>query len=354
MPPAPRLCVVPRPAVRLPPEAAAAYEAFLRERFPRAGGERLFIEVAKLSEAFTAERSELPGSYLNQPPCRSAYLAYFHPQQVLRGLAALEETIARATRRGLWPAGRPRVADLGAGLGAMSQALLLAGCRPQEITFVDHQKSALADARDLTLRIAGPDPPRIRTASERLSAWLSRARREGWRYDVVLVGGLLNEIDDEWEPVLGQILAILDPAAPGGGVVAIVEPAIPPVARKLMALRDTALEATTTIAPCTHGAACPLAELSKDWCFTKRVAELPPRVVGLARELRHHASDVRYAQWSFAARPAAAPFEEPESRHGRVVSDRMEGEHVLCVAGRRERSASPIAMLRGDLVLSLR
>src|SRR2546428_114774 len=125
--PSPRTwSITPRSPVRLPPETAAAFDAFLAERFPRAAGERLFGQVSSLSDTFPAEREELPGSYLNQPPLRSAYLAYFHPQQVLRGLSAIEETRARASLRGLWPE-RPRVADLGAGLGAMSQALLLAG-----------------------------------------------------------------------------------------------------------------------------------------------------------------------------------------------------------------------------------
>lgn len=348
------LTVTSRPPVRLPPECAAAFESFLREKYPRATGERLLDEVAGMSEAFTAERSELPGSYLNLPPRRSAYLAYFHPQQVLRGLAAIEETKARAELRGLWPSGRPRVADLGAGLGAMSQALLLAGVRPAEITLVDHQKSALADARDLTMKMAGDDPPRVRTANERLGAWLARAESAGWRYDVVLMGGVLNEIRADWAPLFERVLAILDPAAPGGGVVVIVEPAIPPVARRLMELRESALEATTTIAPCTHGAACPLVALRKDWCFTVRPCELPPRVAAIARELRHQTDQSRFALWACAARPEAAPFEVDPRRHARVVSDRMEGEHVLCVEGRRERVRHPGAMLRGDLVVSLR
>jgi hypothetical protein len=348
------LTVAARPPVRLPAETAAAFESFLRERYPRASGERLLDEVAALSDAFTAERSELPGSYLNQPPRRSAYLAYFHPQQVLRGIAAIEETKARAERRGLWPAGRPRVADLGAGLGAMSQALLSAGTRPAELTLVDHQKSALADARELTLAVAGGDAPRIRTANERLGAWLDRARAAGWRYDVILLGGVLNEVRDEWEPVLERVLRILDPAAPGGGVVVVVEPALPQVARRLMALRESTLGATTTIAPCTHGAECPLLALRKDWCFTVRACELPPRVASIARELGHQTDQSRFALWACAARPDAAPFEVDPRRHARVVSDRMEGEHVLCVEGRRERVRHPGAMVRGDLVVSLR
>ena len=342
----------PRPVLRLPAATIAALDAFLAERFPRATPRRLSADAAKLSEVFTAERGEMPGSYLNQPPMRSAYLAFVHPQQMLRGLAAVEEVRARADRRGLWPRTRPRVADVGAGLGAMSQALLLAGVRPSEITLVDHQRSALSDARDLTAALAGDDPPRLRTAVARAGEWLDRARREGWRYDVVLLGGLLNEVRGEWEPVLERVLRVLDPEAPGGGLVVIVEPAIPPVARKLMELRDTALGATTTIAPCTHGLPCPMLALRRDWCFTVRAAELPPRAAAIARELGHQTGEVRFALWSFAATPEAAPFEADPRRHARVVSDRMEGEQLLCADGALHRIRPTSPMTRGDLVTS--
>jgi len=342
----------PRPPLRLTAETIAALDAFLAERFPRATPRRTLDAAAELSELFTAERAELPGSYLNQPPMRSAYLAFVHPQQMLRGLAAIEEVRARAARRGLWPGPRPRVADLGAGLGAMSQALLLAGVRPSEITLVDHQRSALSDARDLTAQLAGVDPPRLRTAVARAGEWLDRARHEGWRYDVVLLGGLLNEVRGEWEPVLERVLRILDPAAPGGGVAVIVEPAIPPIVRKLMELRESALSATTTIAPCTHSLPCPMLALRKDWCFSVRAAELPPRAAAIAQELRHQTGEVRYALWAFAARPDAAPFEEEPRRHARVVSDRMEGEQVLCADGALHRIRPTSPMTRGDLVVS--
>ena len=128
-----------RPPLALPAAVVATYAAYLRDRFPRATRGRLDVVVREVSDAFTADRSALPGSYLNQPPVRSAYLAHFHPQQVLRGVAALEETFVRARTRGLAPAGAVRVADLGAGLGAMSQALLLAPAAPPvaELVLVD-------------------------------------------------------------------------------------------------------------------------------------------------------------------------------------------------------------------------
>lgn len=328
----------------LPPPLARVLDAYLRERFPQATPRRLADDVARMSEAFTAERSELPGSYLNHPPSRSAYLVFFHPQQVLRGIGALEETRRRAAARGLWPAGeRLRVLDLGAGLGAMSQALLASGPLPDalELTLVDHQKAALADARELLLRAAAalrPDAPKplVRTADERLRPWLARAARAGWRYDVVLAGGVLNELGED-DPMPASALRLLDPEAPGGGLLVVVEPAIPAAARALMAARDGLLDATTTIAPCTHGRECPLLALRKDWCFTTRPARLPDAVREHARRLRHQTDEVRFAFWAAAGRADAAPPEHDEERHARVVSDPVLGGQVLCVLGRRER-----------------
>ncbi len=351
-----------RPAV-LPDGLAALYAEFLRERFPKATPRRIDAAVAELSEAFTASRADLAGSYLNRPPVRSAYLAHFHPLQTLRAGVALSEVHARAAARGLWP--RPtdtlRVADLGAGLGALSQALLAlgpeaTGAGALELVLVDHQRSALADARELTLRAAallrpGAPAPRVRVADARLSDWLARARRERWSYDLVLAGAVLNEQHGDWEPLLAGVLEILAP----GGVAVLVEPVLDEVVRKLMALREAALHATTTIAPCTHDGACPLLALRRDWCFTSRPARLPPDIARRARLLGHQTDSVHVALWAFAARDTLLPgvLGHGATSHGaraRVVSDPMDGEHVLCSADGRTRTAAIAGAARGSLV----
>lgn len=345
--------------VALPQAYLDVAAAFLRERFPQATPKKVAADVQRMSDAFTADREELPGSYLNHPPSRSAYLAFFHPQQVLRALSAIEETRRRAEARGLWP--RPevlRVVDLGAGLGAMTWALLASGDLPQqiEITLVDHQKSALSDARDLVLRVAAAlrpaaPPPRVRTAVSQIQPWLERAAKEGWRYDVALLGGVLNEMAPPWAPTIGRVLSILDGPAPGGGLMVVVEPALPPFARSLVEARDELVGATTTVAPCTHGRTCPLLRLRKDWCFTVRPARLPPFVIEQARRLGHQNEEVRYAFWAAAPRALAAPPEHAEDRHGRVVSDPVPGGQVLCVAGERERRDERAPALRRGALL---
>lgn len=359
-PPRPPWSAVRRGEVRLPPALERLLDDHLAERFPKATPERLLVEIEAMSSAFTDDREDLPLSYLNRPPARSAYLAFFHPQQVLRALSALEEVRDRARARGLWPV-RPvrRVLDLGAGLAAMSQALLVVDDTDGaafEFTLVDHQKAALADARDLLVAAAaalrpGSPVPRVRTATAHIEAWVDRARSEGWRYDVVLLGGVWNEIRGPWEPLFEKVLSLLDPAAPGGGLAVTVEPALGETARRLQTLRDDFVDGTTTIAPCTHGRACPLAKLTKDWCFTVRRAHLPPFVRHAAARLGHQKGEVRYTFWACTAGAAAAPPERDEGTHGRVVSDPVPGGQVVCSLGERERlpERGP-AFVRGDLV----
>jgi len=352
----------PRSEVSLPKRVTAAFDAFLKKRHPKATPRRIDLATASLSEAFTEARGSLPGSYLNQPPVRSAYLAHFHPQQVLKGVAALGEVYSRAESRGIWPQradGPLRVADLGAGLGAMSQALLCGlakGRAPEswpEFILVDHQKSALADARELTTSVAAAlfrdvAPPRVRTAVEKLDRWVSRARREGWRYDVLLLGAVLNEIPGEWEPLFASLLELLDE----GGIVVVVEPALEETSRKLMALREFAKDVGTSIAPCTHDAECPLLATRKDWCFTVRPAVFPPSVVRRAAQMKHQASELRFALWAF--RPGAAGAPRQPDPPGRVVSDPMAGGvQLVCAESGTVRVRPMRGARRGDLTAPL-
>lgn len=343
-----------RSELRLPRSVQRVLDEHMRSAFPRATPPRVRHQVERLSDMFTAERDELRGAYLNQPPVRSAYLAYVHPLQVMRGIAVLLEVRERASARGLWPVTEPlRVLDVGAGLGAMTQALLLA--RPPtdrlEVTLVDHQKSALRDARALTLGVAGAvrgksPPPLVRTIPERVERWTAKARRNGWRYDVVLLGGVLNEGPEDWRPVVEPLLDLVADT----GLVVIMEPALGDVARSLMTLRDGLLGRTTTIAPCTHGAACPLLTTGRDWCFTVRPALLPKPVAAHADALGHQTRAVRCAFWAFAPRSDAAPLERPAADHGRIVTEPMQAKQVVCVNGHTERPAARgTAAVRGDL-----
>lgn len=343
---------LPREPVRMPPELEAVLQQFLRDRHPKARERDLRLSAAELSRAFTAERGTLPVSYLNQPRVRSAYLVHGHALQVVRGISALDEVRTRAGARGAWPErtdGPLRVADLGCGLGAMSQALLTTGPEELELTLVDHQRSAVHDARELVTRTAAAlrrPTPRVRGATAQILDWLDRARREGWQQDVVLAGAVLNEWELGWEAGFRRVLDVLAP----GGIVVLVEPAMPEVARKLQELREAFGGVTRTLAPCTHDAPCPLLRFSRDWCFTTRLAELPQRAARIAKELGHSADRVHYALW--AATGAAGECAPHPSGVGRVVSDPMRGGQLVCVDGERQRiGPRGTTGLRGDAAL---
>jgi hypothetical protein len=346
-----------RSPVTIPRVVIRSFDAFLKQRHPKATSRRIDAAASDLSEAFTEARGTLPGSYMNQPPVRSAYLAHFHPQQVIKGIAALGEVYSRSAARGTWPQradGALRVADLGAGLGAMSQALLCGLAKSgapaawPEFTLVDHQKSALSDARDLTAQVAlalSPDapPPRVRTAVEKLDRWIAKAKSAGWRYDVILLGALLNEVQGDWQPLFTSILELLDE----GGIVVVVEPALFETSRKLMELREALRETGTSIAPCTHDAECPLLATRRDWCFTVRPATFPPQVASRAAALGHQAREVRFSLWAF--RPGADAVERATDPPGRVVSDPMKGEQLICTAAGTCRVPPLRGATRGDL-----
>ncbi len=329
--------------------------AFLKEQHGKATRPRLDDAVAQLSEAFTAERGHLPGSYLNLPPVRSAYLAHFHPQQILRGMAGIGEALHQARARALRPGTVPlRVADLGAGLGAMSQALLChladEGDEPwPELALVDHQRSAVAEARALTLAVAealrpGAAAPRVRCAVTRIAPWRQRARRAGWRFDVVLLGAVLNEQRDDWAPLMHGVAEVLAP----GGVVVVVEPALDETARRLMELREGLREAVTTLAPCTHDGPCPLLARRRDWCFTVRAVRLPRDVRRRAELLGHQSAELRYALWAFCRGHVGETRTGPPAR---VVSDPMGREQVLCAAEGELRVRPLAGARRGDLAV---
>lgn len=339
---------VPRPEVRLPPALEEVLETFLRDRHPRARPKDLILSAEELSTAFTSGRGHLPVSYLNQPRVRSAYLVHAHALQLLRGVAALGEVRLRAARRGLWPTrpeGPLRVADLGCGLGAMSQALLVEEPGEVEITLVDHQRSAVQDARELVTRTAsalGGRRPRVRGATKRVLDWLDEARARGWQQDLILAGAVWNEWDRGWEAAFRRALDVLAP----GGLIVLVEPAMPEVARRLQELRDGFLDQLTTVAPCTHDARCPLLRHARDWCFTTARVRLPRRAREISDTLGHATDRVHYSLLAAAGRPGL----EPQSADlGRVVSDPMAGGQIVCAAGTRRRIAPGAPQgLRGD------
>lgn len=177
-----------------------------------------------------------------------------------------------------------RILDLGAGSGGTTlgtlDALRRAGAPPStraEILAIDRDGEALA-----LLEAAAQEPPWRELASvETLRADALGAAWGGGPFDLVLAGGVLNELDEA--QAAGLLRRAMASIAPAGAVIAI-EPALRETARGLHRLRDLAIaEGAHVFAPCTRRRApCPALADPRDWCHEDRPIRLPGRARALA------------------------------------------------------------------------
>jgi ribosomal protein RSM22 (predicted rRNA methylase) len=203
--------------------------------------------------------------------------------------------------------GQPlRCLDLGAGFGAQTLGLIGLAHRPLLVDAVDRDAEAL---EVLARLVAGTGRPGIelRIRSRHLRAGCLAPPGEG-RYDLILVGNLLNELDPTLHLPLTR--SLLDSLAPRGHLV-LIEPALRQTTRALHLLRDGLLEpgAATVYAPCTRQGPCPALDDPRDWCHERRTWALPPvlRELSLATGLRR-----RDLKWSYLTL----------NRHGARLPDR--------------------------------
>jgi hypothetical protein len=117
------------------------------------------------------------------------------------------------------------------------------------------------------------------------------------RFDLVLVGQLLSELDvgEADEVRAGRhaelLRAWLERRVEPDGSLVVVEPALRDRSRHLHRVRDILLSAGATVfAPCLHAAGCPALAREGDWCHEDLEVDLPAwlvpvaRVAGLRRE----------------------------------------------------------------------
>lgn len=154
-----------------------------------------------------------------------------------------------------------RMLDLGAGLGTASVAAGEAWPELEAFALLDRSRAFLDAARRLADAGAGA------LARARLVEGDLIAPPAFERCDLVVASYALTEIAED---ALG---AVVDAAwAACDGALVIVEPGTPRDYRRLMRARERLLAAGARIlAPCPHGAPCPIA--SPDWChFSARLA----------------------------------------------------------------------------------
>ncbi len=217
---------------------------------------------------------------------RAARLSFSLPRDIPKMAAAVREVVAmgRLTlgREGL------SVLDLGVGLGAshrgLARALDAAGQRGElSITAIDHDLQALALLKDLSARRPREGTVALQVRTEQGGAHDFEGKR---RYDVVLLGQVLSELDldrpeeervERHRALLGRLARTLTP----GGMLVVVEPALRVRARHLQRLRQ--VEGLRVLTPCLHEGACPLLGKESDWCHEDLPIDLPPWLVPVAK-----------------------------------------------------------------------
>ncbi len=284
--------------------------------------------VGRLSRGLTRERELAGARYLDDERLLGAYLLFYWPTSYLQARGTLSELPRR-----------PRsVLDLGSGPGPMAFAALDAGAA--EVVAADRSARALATARALAVDAGEPiatrewNPSRGRPLAELAG---------GRRFDVVIMGHVLNELFAEGERRSGgpsdELVRRADLLAEAAGLLApegsllVVEPALRDTSRALLRVRDLLVARGFAVrAPCLFRGACPALLRETDWCHAERPIEPPPLVaqIGKAAGLRKEAVKMSYL---VLAPPGAAWAEPPPGRVFRIVSEPLPSKGRLRYMG---------------------
>jgi SAM-dependent methyltransferase len=266
------------PVFALPQEVEDALWQAARAVLPAAALSDLSTAVIERSRRYTSERERLgerPGG-----PVAAADLAARALFFTVADAPKVMVPLAELAGRGLLPDRAPlRIADLGAGVGAMSLGAAAWLRRPVSIHAVDSDVDALELFEEAVAELPASWPPiELRTEPRDLAS----LRLEPGAYDLVLAGTVLNELTEhDARALVREAIA----AVGEDGAVILVEPALRDTSRALHALRDQVIEQELAhvFAPCIRtGAPCPSLADERDWCHEDRPTELPRRAATLA------------------------------------------------------------------------
>jgi SAM-dependent methyltransferase len=187
------------------------------------------------------------------------------------------------------------VLDIGAGLGATTRGVVRAleaagGTGTAEVTWIDSDARALEVASAIARGREGKGAIAVKVTTLPRALAAVGAFDDLARFDVVLVGQVLSELDvgapeDVRVERHAKLLATwLDRRVEPHGSLVVVEPALRDRSRHLHRVRDVlAASGATIFAPCLHAAPCPALARETDWCHEDLDVDLPAWLVPVAR-----------------------------------------------------------------------
>ena len=243
------------------------------------------------------------------------------------------------TRGAMPPGPTIRVADVGAGVGALTLGLLGFVVEHTDlrldVTAVDRDREAL----DLFHAALGELPAAWRQRIEltiRVADAAQFAQGVQPDYDMVLCGNLLNEMS----PSAAQdVLFRGHRALTSHGSLIVIEPALRDSSRQLHSLRDTMLAEhhAHVFAPCTRDCApCPALQREADWCHEDRPVQLSERAAKLAQVTGLRKHRLKFSYLVLRKTPLSLAPDATDSRRAlRVVSQprRLKGAFECFACG---------------------
>lgn len=255
-------------------------------------------EAQALSERYRAPRSEQEAPLATGPLQTLGYLALIFPATYAQLRGAIAATAARI------PAWKPAtLLDLGSGPGAGLWASAEQWASLRSFTAWEREAAFVRLGRGLAQSSS--------SAALRDTRWERRDLRQldpaAGRYDIVMLGHVLNELPPELRREVIDIAWQLTT-----GVLLIVEPGTRAAFDVVRAARDQLLaHGARTLAPCAHDQPCPLVD---DWCHFPQRLTRPD----FQRRARGAPSQWEDSKWSYAA---MARFGPSEPIWGRVISE---------------------------------
>ena len=359
-------------------QAYSPREAWKNKIFSKEDARFFLKGIEELSETFNAERPKSKVPYFQHPKFRSSYLLYFLPLQAGKFLTLFELHLPaiRAALQHSAKTGVLRIADIGAGPGTASLALLLFLLHPKlwngpdtvpalpekiELTWFDLNPTIMADGKHLVEQLA-THFPKLRGRVEvitHVQPWWKIAPLLKNEFSLIFMGHVLNESAGLLEQHSVFWSKLLQCA--GGGGLLMVEPAARRSAQTLAGVRDFLFNSELVEAhprrvwgPCLHAQTCPLGE-GRDWCHFSTPTRIPGKwFKHFSESLSSEKHWVKFSYVWFSAAEFPAPVRG--GRWKRVISDPLaQGPKttvLICEPETAGRLAVPKSsgLARGDLV----